>query len=111
MQKKCYGVRMRKNVISKELVKSEMQFLLLLLIQLDTGEKYEFHCCGRPNYSCQTWNLTERQSQRIYSVYTKMPRKIIRGGRHRYEENDFSYKISNKKLLEICHAENATDFV
>ena len=71
MQKKCYGVRMRKNAISKELVKSDMQFLLLLLIQLDTGEKYEFHCCGRPNYSCQTWNLTERQSQRIYILFIR----------------------------------------
>ena len=36
-----------------------------------------------------------------------MPRKMIRGGLQRYDEdNDFSYKISNKKLLK-----SVTDFV
>lgn len=67
---------------------------------------------SRLTYSCQTWKLTERPSQRINSVYKNIPRKMIRGGLHTcVEENDFCYKISKKKLLEICHANNVTDFI
>ena len=41
-----------------------------------------------------------------------MLRKMIKGGLQRYdEENDFRYKICNKKLLEICNTENVTDFI
>ena len=37
---------------------------------------------------------------------------MIRGGLQRcVEENDFRYKISNKKLLKISHAKNVTDFI
>ena len=44
--------------------------------------------------------------QNFIAVYTYMLRKMIRGGLQRYdEENDFRFKICNKKLLDICDAE------
>lgn len=40
-----------------------------------------------------------------------MLRKIIRGLVQRYNKpNGFQYKISNEKLLELCHAESAAEF-
>ena len=35
---------------------------------------------SRLAYSCQTWNLTKRQMDRIDSTYTSMLRKMVKGG-------------------------------
>ena len=35
---------------------------------------------SRLTYSCQTWNLTKRQSSRINSTYSGMLRKMVKGG-------------------------------
>lgn len=64
---------------------------------------------SRLTYSCQTWNLNDKQNQLINISYRKMLRRMIRGGFQQNEE--YHYKITNLKLHEICKTEDVTDFV
>ena len=64
---------------------------------------------SRLTYSCQTWNLNDKQNQLINTTYRKMLRRMIRGG---FQQNeDYHYKITNSKLHEICKTEDVSDFV
>ena len=64
---------------------------------------------SRLTYSCQTWNLTERQGQLVNTVYIKMLRKMIRNGYQRSDDNH--YIFTNKNVHDICKTEDITDFV
>ena len=59
---------------------------------------------SRLTYACQTWVLTIRQKDRINSVYYSMLRKMVRGG-YRRKEDQWSYVMTNKHLIELCKTE------
>ena len=63
---------------------------------------------SRLTYSCQTWNLNQRQQQRIQSCYIVMLRKMIRRGfeRRDRESGDFAYVITNDDVLRICETQD-----
>ena len=54
---------------------------------------------SRLTYSCQTWNITQIQMQKINSAYITMLRKLVRGGCKREE---FRYTKSNAEILQVC---------
>ena len=68
---------------------------------------------SRLTYSCQTWNLTQRQQDRINSAYTAMLRKMIKGGYRRMTdiEDEHRYVLSNADVHFICGTENVDNFV
>ena len=53
---------------------------------------------SRLTYSCQTWNVTARQMERINSSYSSMLRKIIKGGYRRKNNNKWDFALSNEYL-------------
>ena len=60
---------------------------------------------SRLTYSCQTWNLTKRQMDRINSTYVGMLRKMLKGGYRRKGKNDYDgyhCVLSNVDILVIC---------
>ena len=63
---------------------------------------------SRLTYSCQTWNLTQIQMQKINSAYLSMLRILVRNGCKREE---FQYIMTNKKILELCNTEDIHTFV
>ena len=63
---------------------------------------------SRLTYSCQTWNLTQIQMQKINSAYLSMLRILVRNGCKREE---FHYIMTNKKILELCNTEDIHTFV
>ena len=65
---------------------------------------------SRLAYSCQTWNLTKRQMDRIDSTYTSMLRKMVKGGYRRKKETGWSFKLSNDDLRRICEREDVSNF-
>ena len=85
---------------------------------------------SRLTYSCQTWNVTARQMERINSSYSSMLRKMIKGGYRRKNNNEWIFKIgedvvkmnkggktnwsfalSNEDLHNICGTENIDIYV
>lgn len=86
---------------------------------------------SRLTYSCQTWNVTTRQMERINSSYSSMLRKMIKGGYRRKNNNEWTFKIgqdvvkmkggntnnewsfalSNEDLHNICRTENINIYV
>ena len=65
---------------------------------------------SRLTYSCQTWNLTERQTNRVNSAYTSMLRKMVKGGYRRKKETEFHFVLSNSDLHSICQTEDVSEF-
>ena len=65
---------------------------------------------SRLTYSCQTWNLTKRQMDRIDSTYTSMLRKMVKGGYRRKKETEWSFELSNDDLHRICGTEDVSNF-
>ena len=66
---------------------------------------------SRLTYSCQTWNVTARQMERINSTYSTMLRKMIKGGYRRKTNNEWSFGLSNKDPHNICGTENMDIYV
>ena len=60
---------------------------------------------SRLTYSCQTWNLTTRQADRVNATYTSMLRKMIKGGFRRKKDGDWSFVLCNSDLHRICGTE------
>ena len=63
---------------------------------------------SRLTYSCQTWNLTQSQMQRINSTYITMLRKLVRNGCKREE---FRYTMTNAAILQVCKTSDIPSFV
>ena len=63
---------------------------------------------SRLTYSCQTWNATQTQMNKINSVYMGMLRKLVWNGS---KTEDFKYVITNEEIIEICHTEDIHRFV
>lgn len=68
---------------------------------------------SRLTYGCQCWATTKEILNKFDSTYRIMLRKIIWGGFERTDRSndDFSYKISNKKLHQICRTEDISNFI
>ena len=65
---------------------------------------------ARLTYSCQTWNLTQAQVDRINSAYCSMLRKMVKGG-YRRVDGTFRFVLSNSDLLKKCRTESIQDFI
>ena len=63
---------------------------------------------SRLTYSCQTWNVSEVQMQKINSAYVSMLRKLVRNGCKREE---FRYTMTNAKILARCKTSDILSFV
>ena len=60
---------------------------------------------SRLTYACQNWNLSQAQFDRLDVCYRRFLRRLVRGGFKRKEdsdENEFSFKINNAKLHQLC---------
>lgn len=64
----------------------------------------------RLTYSCETWNLTKKQTNHIDAVYMSMLRKMVKGGYRRKPES-FSYILLNSHILEKCDTDNIHTFI
>ena len=56
---------------------------------------------SRLTYGCQTWVLTNQQTDRIRACYTIMLRKMIRHGFKR-KPYEFFYVMTNEVILQLC---------
>jgi hypothetical protein len=65
---------------------------------------------SRLTYSCQTWNLTSRQSDRINSTYMAMLRKMVKGGYRRKRGTEWNFVLTNNDLHNICGTEDISDY-
>ena len=65
---------------------------------------------SRLTYSCQTWNVTTRQIERIKTSYSSMLRKMIKGG-YRRKSNEWSFVLTNDDLHNICETETIEAYV
>ena len=67
---------------------------------------------SRLTYSCQAWNITARQRNRINSSYTGMLRKMVKGGYPRKSETEWNFQLTTiyttfakrKILVLLCYA-------
>ena len=68
---------------------------------------------SRLTYSCQNWNLTTAQCNRLDAFYRTLLRRMIRGGFKRIDrdENDFRYKLNNAKLHYLCKTTDVSVFM
>ena len=64
---------------------------------------------SRLTYSCQTWNLTSRQTDRINASYTSMLRKMIKGG-YRRKKDTWNLVLNNNDLHRICGTKDISTF-
>lgn len=64
----------------------------------------------RLTYSCQTWNLTNVQKQRINSTYTSMLRKMMKGGYRRKADGEWGFALTNADLLRLCNTEEVSEY-
>ena len=65
---------------------------------------------SRLTYSCQTWNLTAKQRDRINSTYLGMLRKMVKRGYRRKPGTEWNYVLTNNDLHKICKTEDISDF-
>ena len=65
---------------------------------------------SRLTYSCQTWNITARQRNRINSSYTGMLRKMVKGGYRRKSETEWNFQLTNNDLHNLCKTEDISAF-
>ena len=68
---------------------------------------------SRLTYSCQNWNLTLRQYEKLDVTYRNLLRRMVRGGFKRCgnDDSDFRYKLSNDKIHNICGTSNVSNFI
>ena len=66
---------------------------------------------SRLTYSCQTWNITARQRNRINSSYTGMRRRMVKGGYRRKSETEWNFQLTNNDLHNLCETEDISAFV
>ena len=67
---------------------------------------------SRLTYSCQTWNITARQRNRINSSYTGMVRKMVKGKiGNRKSETEWNFQLTNNDLHNLCKTEDISGFV
>ena len=85
---------------------------------------------SRLTYSCQTWNLSVRQQERVNSCYVGLLRRMLKDGFMRKdgtflkkklkkkqeedqtdEEVEYRFKFTNEDILRICRAEPVMAFV
>ena len=67
---------------------------------------------SRLTYSCQNWNLTKAQFDKLDVTYRNLLRRMIRCGFSRVDtDGDFRYKINNAKLHTICNTKDVSDFI
>ena len=59
-------------------------------------------------YSCQNWNLTVGQFEKLDIMYLNILKRMIRGGFKFIGDNsgDFRYKLNNEKVHAICCTSN-----
>ena len=64
-------------------------------------------------YSCQNWNLSSTQLERLDVTYRHLLRCMIRNGFTRVDENnnDFRLQITNARLHTICGTSDLSEFV
>ena len=65
---------------------------------------------SRLTYSCQSWNVTKTQLNRISSAYCSFLRKMIKGG-YRRKADTWNFVLSNDDLLRIGNTENVVQFI
>ena len=65
---------------------------------------------SRLTYGCQTWVLTNQQTDRIRACYNTMLRKMIRNGFKR-KPDEFSYVMTNEVILQLCKTTPLNDFI
>ena len=61
-------------------------------------------------YNCQTWPLTEKQTNTMNAQYVRYLRELVRNGTAR-KENSYSLKMTNKQILHITKRENLSVFM
>ena len=66
---------------------------------------------SRLTYSCQNWNLTAHQYERIDVTYRNLLRRMVRGGFNRVSENDYRFKLNNESLHSLCGTKDVSIFV
>ena len=64
-------------------------------------------------YSCQNWNLSNIQYDRLDSCYRVFLRRMIRGGFRRFDQSadDYRYKVSNVNLHRLCGTSDLSIFI
>ena len=64
-------------------------------------------------YSCQNWNLTQYQYDRLDVAYRVFLRRMVRGGFRFCDESngDFRYVINNNRLHQICGTSDLSLFI
>ena len=65
---------------------------------------------ARLTYSCQTWNLSQVQVDRISSSYCSLLRKMVKGG-YRKVDVTFRFVLSNSDLLKKCQTESIRYYI
>ena len=58
--------------------------------------------------SCQTWNATQTQMNKINFVYIGMLRILVWNSS---KTEDFKHVITNKYIIDICHTEDIHKFL
>ncbi|XP_066928505.1 uncharacterized protein [Clytia hemisphaerica] len=68
---------------------------------------------SRLTYSCQNWNLSQAQQDRLDTTYRKFLRRMVRNGQKHVDEknNDYRMLISNNRLRAICHVKDVSEFI
>ena len=68
---------------------------------------------SRLTYSCQNWNINDKQLDRLDVCYRFFLRRMIRGGFKRQNEEaaDFRYKLSNEDVHAICGSKDVSVFI
>ena len=61
-------------------------------------------------YNCQTWPLTQKQTNTLNATYVRYLRELVRNGKAR-KENSYSLKMTNQKILHITKRENLSIFM
>ena len=83
-------------------------------IYLSTRIKFlESFVRSRLTYSCQNWNLTANQFEKLDATYRNFLRRMVRGGFARADVNEgnFRYKLDNDKLHAICRTSDVSYFI
>ena len=67
---------------------------------------------SRLGYSCQNWNLTVGQFQKLDVTYQNLLRRMITGFKCIVDnDGDFWYNLNNEKVHTICCASNVSNFI
>ena len=84
------------------------------VIHLKTRVKFQNSFVrSRLTCSCQNWNLTACQFEKLHTMYRNLLRRMIRGGFKSIENNDgdFQYKLDNENVHAICCTSNISSSI